>query len=242
MKLPWTAKAPRAGLVVCIAAGSVVVGAHVAEAAHTSCDDEGVASGDVGNDFGPGTLFVGVDAVGDPSVCVTTGAPLTPANESVTANVEDPNPTTPGVTVGVDRRTCTDQAGTSCTTTGLVGQTGVEDPGAAPTPDLPGGGTAGLGIAVSSDCLWINGTPSCGDGSTLSVLAWEGEGPTTAQAGCLVDAPPNAGCDVQGVRISAFETPNPVLRVSRTGVPGVPDGNTDANPDPACLGIGTTCP
>lgn len=230
------------GLVAVVATGSVVIGAHVAQAAHTSCDNEGIAGGDVGNDFGPGIVFVGVDAIGDPSVCVTTGTPLVPSNDSLTLNAEDPDPATLGMTVELERRTCTDQAGTSCTTTDLFGQTGVEDPGAAPTPDLPGGGTAGFGMTVSSDCLWINGTPSCGGGSTVSVLAWEGEAPTTAQAGCLLDAPPNAGCDVPGARVSAFGTPNPALRINRAGVPGIPDGNTDANPDPVCLGIGTTCP
>lgn len=229
-----------------VAATAFLVGAGIgvtqaAHAAHTPCDNEGLAGGDFGADIGPGITFVGVDALGDPSVCVTTGAPVGESNESVTLNVEDPNPATPGATVALDRRSCVDQAGLSCTTTSVVGQTGVEDVDASPTTDLPGGGTAGAGLLLGTDCIWVNGTATCG-GPSVTVTAWEGELPQTSSGGCLVDAPPSAGCDLAGIRVSAFGTPDPLVRASRAGMPGVGDGNTDAAPAPTCTGVGTTCP
>lgn len=225
-----------------LAVGTFATGIQVAHAAHTPCDDEGIAGGDVGNDVGPGVVFVGTDALGDPAVCVTTGGPLPEANESVVVDVEDPNPGAPGATVTVQHRSCSDQAATTCSTDDLVGQTGVEDPGVAPTPDLPGGGTLGADLTVTSECIWINGSTTCGSGSTVSAAAWESDLVETGSGGCHVDLP-GSGCELEGTTVTVFpDDANPTARVSRSGIPGVPDSDSDVAPPSTCVGIGTTCP
>src|SRR3989442_8253334 len=102
-------------LALAIVVALLVLGAAApATAANTPCDDQGVAGGDIGNDFGPGVLFVGVDTpssggglANSTAVCVTSGAPLPFNNESLIVTTADPNPGTAGVTVAVDRRSCT---------------------------------------------------------------------------------------------------------------------------------------
>lgn len=233
----------RVALLALAVLGPAVGLATMAGAAHTVCDDEGIGGGDFGVDVGPGAVFVGTDGLGDVSVCSTSGGPLPPSNETVTLNLEDPNPATTGLTAAVDHRSCADQAGTSCTTTSPVGQTGFENLGASPSPDTPGGGTFGLGLTVTNDCLWVNGTASCGPDPAFTATAWESDLPTTATDGCLADLPPNSGCDLQGVRVTVLGDPvNPLIRVQRSAVPGVPDGGTNVDADPVCLGAGTTCP
>jgi hypothetical protein len=234
----WTLKA---AVVVGLAVMGTLVTAVAVHAAHTPCDDEGLAGGDLGNNFGPGIVFFGVDALGSPSACVTTGGPLPESSESVIAGVEDPDPATPGATVDLSRRTCADWDGTECDTDSVVGQTGVEDPGATPAPDLPGDGTAGLSLGLGWDCLWVNGDASCG-GADVTTTVWETDVPDHSSGGCILDVDPGAGCDVQGFQVVVFgDAENPTARVARSGLPVVPDGGTNADPERACVAVGKTC-
>lgn len=251
----WTRQSARkAGRRNTLALGTVigllvVGGALAAFATDNPCHDEGVAGGDIGNDFGPGLLFVGADSPSTTgglnnftAVCVASGGALPFSNESVQFQTADPTPASSGATVAVSRRSCTLVGGVqNCTTTSVVGQTGAEAGAAGATPDLPGGGTLGTTASVGGHCTWVNGAQSCAPVSSVAITGWETDMPQKQDGGCLVDVDPGAGCEVSGTRAVLFgDAASPTLRVSRTGLPAG-NGDTDVAPQRTCVGLANPC-
>lgn len=234
----------RAALALAIAIGLLVLGASIAAfATHSPCDDEGFGGGDVGNNFGPDVLVVGVDTPSSSGglnngavVCASTGEALPPNDERVYVAAADPDPARAGATVAATRESCTPV----CQPTPIVGQTGVEAPDGAIT-DLPGGGTVGAAASLNGLCTWSNGAQDCQNGGLASVTAWESDLPQTEE-GCLFDVEPPPGCAVNGpIEVTLFgDEANATVRVSTQGLPAGND-DIDIAPQKTCVAVGQPC-